>query len=480
MNLTSKRVLQFMTVCAGACALSASAANDWPVADSFEVSDGGANGMAIGEYKKFLVNEVDYQSVWSNDVGDASVITNATGGAYGGATRPMSAGSTDLVLNLATEGQTLSRVLDSAKDFTVAPVYVDTLIKFTPSEDAPTISDESVKAAVYVNVASNLVIYHNNLDLAAKVNTETSFHVNPDQWYRLTIQLTSITGQKLFKVYIDGTAITSALAYDETGAHPGEWFATAANDQTISTVAFQGTGMVDELVVTETEPAGLGVPASILLTLAYNPAQAGVSVLGGGSIANGGTVATGTQIIIDAADWYSVTGTSGTGDGAYAGPVGAVVNVTTGAVSATAASTLTITTAQYTGSMPVGEATIDLAKMSAWALANTKTEAQVWAAGADWYDEYLLNIAPDAGTVQALEITSIKIIGTDAEIKVSAMASGVHFAPGAGSINGVLKVITMPTLGGTPTTTAYPFTGDTEATILVPLADGKFMKAIVE
>lgn len=254
MNLTSKRVLQFMTVCAGACALSASAATTW-LADSYEELDGGATNKLIASYKG-LEGSGGSIPAYTVVAGDASKIVGRVG-TYSG-TRPMSSVLTDLVLNLETEGQTLSRGLDSAKNFTLGPVYVDTLIKFTPSEDAPVISDAAVKAAVFVNVISNLVIYHNNLDIAAKVSTETSVHINPDQWYRLTILLSAPSGQKAFKVYVDGTAITSALAYDDAGNHPGEWFASASTGEDISAIAFQGTGMVDELVVTDTTPAGIG------------------------------------------------------------------------------------------------------------------------------------------------------------------------------------------------------------------------------
>jgi len=154
MNLTSKRMLQFIAGCAGACALIATAADPvFYVADSFE---GGAVDQPIAEYK-CIPGTPDGNGVvitnflWSLVEGDASKLV-ANVGSYPD-TRPISDPvTTDLVLNLETEGQTLTRTLDdgAVKNFGIGndPVFVDTLIKFTPSEDDPTIDDSNVKAAV--------------------------------------------------------------------------------------------------------------------------------------------------------------------------------------------------------------------------------------------------------------------------------------------------------------------------------------------
>lgn len=262
MNLTSKRVLQFMTVCAGACALSASAATEY-VADSFEE---GPNGSAIGLYKPVIIGSTAHAQ-WVADTGDASVITNGIG-SYG-TPRPMDT-TKDYVLNLATEGQTLSRrVLDVDANPVTMPfsgsdsVYVDTLIKFTPSEDSPVVGGD-VKVAVFVNVNSNLVVHHTGWNGAEFVPMDSVFpaeFINPANWYRLTIQMgsPSYVGQA-FQLFLDGRAITNEYSYFNVEGVPtgGTWFLTASSGVSLSSVAFQGTGMIDELVLTDTKPAGIG------------------------------------------------------------------------------------------------------------------------------------------------------------------------------------------------------------------------------
>ena len=54
MNLTSKRMLQFIAGCAGVCALTATATTATNfVADSFEATDGSA-GLPISSYKRVI------------------------------------------------------------------------------------------------------------------------------------------------------------------------------------------------------------------------------------------------------------------------------------------------------------------------------------------------------------------------------------------------------------------------------------------
>jgi hypothetical protein len=90
---------------------------------------------------------------------------------------------------LFTEGQTLTLTAGSAMNFHVgAPVYVDTLIKFTPCEDDPVIDDIYVKAAVFVNVDKNLVVFHGSDGLGTFM-TDTGMNIDTSRWHRLTILL---------------------------------------------------------------------------------------------------------------------------------------------------------------------------------------------------------------------------------------------------------------------------------------------------
>ncbi len=261
MNLTSKRVLQFMTVCAGACALSASAGAQW-VADSFEE---GTIGELIGLYKPVVIGSVAHAQ-WVSASGDASALVT-TSGAYSGI-RPMTT-TTDKVLKLETLGQTLSRrVLDVAANpvpmpFDLTDVYVDTLIKFTPSEYVPSITDPLVKVAVYVNVNSNLVVYHKTDLGAGEITLHNVFDgigiIDPTVWYRLTIQLGLPSSTPACKIFLNGQALSNANTLQDDMFTPGgPWFMNLSSGTSLSSVAFQGTGMVDELVVTDTLPDGIG------------------------------------------------------------------------------------------------------------------------------------------------------------------------------------------------------------------------------
>ena len=119
MNLTSKRMLQFLTVCAGACALTASAQTTW-VSDNFEADPGngysnGVPGMAAATYKMAVwgsQNEYTNVSWFATSGDDASIITNISNSAYALDSRPITGSATANILQLNTEGQTLSRYVN--------------------------------------------------------------------------------------------------------------------------------------------------------------------------------------------------------------------------------------------------------------------------------------------------------------------------------------------------------------------------------
>jgi len=489
MNLT-KRMLQFMTVCAGVCALNASAATQF-VADSFEylgADQGTTNGvvdMPIAHYRcqPYGTGLESTNFVWISAEGDASKLVAVDAGnlAYAASSRPMTGVESNLVLNLETEGQTLTRTVDGGPMNFVsgAPVYVDTLIKFTPSEDDPVIEDTQVKAAVFVNVESNLVVYCNDLDLAVKTQVVTEVAINPEQWYRLTILMSQLSSTPVFKVYLDGTAISSAIGYDDGGSHPGEWFASASVDPTLNAVAFQGTGMIDELVVSD--EVSFGGMAAVMLTLSFDDALMDVTQ-GATTLAPNDTVEVGSTIAIDAIDWYEIA--SVTGDGVvYTGPIGSQTNTTSGDLTMVtpAETTVTITAQYYTGAIDTGlGAAVDATKLSAWAVANSKSEAEVIANAASWMDDYLLNVAPD--TDATIQITSIVVdeTGETATITVGASTTDVHLD----QLNGTLVVYTTDELGvgfGEPTGEfEVTVEGATESTVVVNFAGGKFIKAVVK
>jgi hypothetical protein len=495
MNLTSKRMLQFALLCAGVCALSATAATH--LGDSFEndVIDAfpATNGMPIVFYK--ATNNgfgLPLVTNWFTADGDASKIVNAdvVNQGYAASPRPMAGAVSNLVLNLETEGQTLMRTAGSSLPFSDAsPIYVDTLIKFTPSEDDPSILDSSVKAAVFVNVHSNLCIFH-GVEGAGNnpVSTPTTVAINPEQWYRLTIRLSNMPDaelDKVFQVYLDGVLIEDddgmSLDYEPS---TGSYFYSASNQGSLSAVAFQGTGMVDELVIAD--EVTLTFASSVMLTLDWAIGDDGLFAVtvGGTPVAKGGTVAKDSEIVIDANDWYEITSVTGTGDATYVGlPVpGALVNVSTGIVSATSEQTITIDVQPFSTSTGIatglGGGSYPADKVATWAIANSLSASALTGA---MLDDYLCNLAP--GTNPELVITDIVVDSNTgiATITVGSTGNAVDFD----TINGTLVVYTasaLDTLLTEPAGTEFTVTLQLNqtATIEVDMAGNNFIKAVIK
>jgi len=481
MNLTSKCMLHAIAGCALICASTANANSrtiTW-VEDSFEAPDGAEN-QAIGQYKRVISGEQSQITnyVWVAQDGDASKLV-ATNVDYSGGVHPITNATTALVLNLETEGQTLTRNL-ATNNFMNTPVYVDTLIKFTPSEDNPAISDAAIKAAVFVNAISNLVVYHGVAD-GNPTNTDVAFKIDPTQWYRLTILMGKFNNGVTpgFKIYVNGMGITNSAAYLDNGSEIGDWFISASQDPTLSAVAFQGTGMVDELSVSDLA-IGFGVtPAAILLTLDFNDALVTVTQ-DGTPVAKNGTVASGQQIVIDAADWYQISSISTNDTVSFTGTIG--VNCTTGTVTAAASSTLTINAALYTaanGTISTGAGNLPADKLAAWATSKAGSISQATLASTTaWYDDYLFNVAP--ATDAKLVISSVNVVGDNIVVVVTTDKPGV--VTDLSAVNGTLNYYTVDNLGDTfmlKTSVSATGTGASK-TFTIPNTDGKFVKITLQ
>jgi len=368
----------------------------------------------------------------------------------------------------------------ATNNFKDTPVYVDTLIKFTPSEDNPAISDAAIKAAVFVNASSNLVVYHGVVD-STPTNTDLAYKIDPTQWYRLTILMGKFYNGTTagFKIYINDIGITNNEAYLDSGAQPGDWFKSASDDPTLSAVAFQGTGMVDELSVSDLA-IGFGVtPVAVLLTLNFNDALITVTQ-DGTPVANNGTVATGQQIVIDAADWYQISAISTNDTVSFTGTIG--VNCTTGTVTAAASSTLTINAALYTaanGTISTGAGNLPADKLAAWATSKAGSISQATLASTTaWYDDYLFNVAP--ATDAKLVISSVNVVGDNIVVVVTTDKPGV--VTDLSAVNGTLNYYTVDNLGDTfmlKTSVSATGTGASK-TFTIPNTDGKFVKITLQ
>jgi hypothetical protein len=327
------------------------------------------------------------------------------------------------------------------------PVYVDTLIKFTPSEDNPVIVDESVKSAVFVDVNSNLCIFHgvNSSGSAGAVATTTTTKINPELWYRLTIKLSNMPGaelDKVFQVYLNGELIVDAAGMDENYASPGSFFYTSSNESTLSAIAFQGTGKVDELVVADMANGFDVAPASVLLTLAFDSAMVSVTT-GGVAVANLDVVPTDTAVVITAQPWYEITNPGALFIGGdTTNKFDTMITSINGMVSSGVAATNTIVAAAFstTAGLPSGFGSYSISTITEWAQANGQTPESMTAA---MLDDYLFNVAPGTDAKPVIDSIVVDQLTGIATITVKASSALVDFT----AIHGTVVVSTADDLG---------------------------------
>lgn len=258
---TTKRMLRF----AAAAMAVAFGCNALAQGLSLPVKQGFEDPLTAGT---FATNLIDWAST-SED--DASVITNMTyefDPGPAGISFPLTGETHFQVLRLNTEGGVLSANLDTAGDataFSVNPIYVDTMVNFVISEDDPSFAGmDDVKIAVFANASSNLVIRHGvfdeTFDTLLPTNSVTGLVVDPAEWYRLTITLKFISiaetlqSHPVFKVFLNGTAVEHENDYGTSG-----WLLSAVDidkggHDLLTAVSFQGTGYIDDLVVTRDDP----------------------------------------------------------------------------------------------------------------------------------------------------------------------------------------------------------------------------------
>ena len=523
MNLTSKRMLQFLAMCVGAVAFTASAQTTW-VNDSFENATVGAPATGYGHEDQGGGH--NGYSPWRAESGDVSTIELNEGDAYSTTSYPLPGADHDKALKLNTEGDTLTRYVNSeivGSDKIDAPinilsagtsVYVDTLMQFTPSEDEPTFADNdmSIRLAFWVNAKSNLVMRHSYYLAygepigAGGVPTNsvfTSTVIIPGQWYRLTIKMddssrvldSTVTQYVLCSVFLDGGELShpDGFRIDEVGFGPdypgpvrdGPLFSLRnGSNKELNSISFQGTGWVDDLVVTDVEPT-FGGSTTVMLTLSFNSSLVNV-IAGGISKANEDTVASGTELTIYAAEWHELTSIAGT-DVTYAGPAvaaGSGVTNVTGTVSALAAATVEITAAPYAGSFSTGlggnYGSIAASDLKRWATKTSQSETAARANVGDHINDFLMNtpIGTDAKPV----ISAINVNGSVVTILVtSTQPTFVDY----NDIIGVLDVETCEALGAAWTMQQIPSDAvsisqdGVEATITLDNTQGHFIKAAV-
>ncbi|MBQ7188420.1 MAG: hypothetical protein IJR99_03295 [Kiritimatiellae bacterium] len=461
------------------------------------------------------------QSIITNAAVDLSAATNRATGAntsVPGAEGAVGASTSQQYVVLDTQGDTVSRSFTQTT-LSGTSLYVDTMIQFTASEDFTTTGLTGAKLALWVNknateqfAAGDLIVYAEGWDEDdyAVGNYVLAQGIDAEKWYRLTIQMMGNDGSSYFRVLLDGVSLvnnTYGSSEDDLGAGSGtdkSWFRMLGGSVTynVSEVAFQGTGAIDNLVVTDYEPS-FAASAGALITLIWGANDGIASVMLDGepatALATGDTVGQGDTVTITAADWHGYTEAGlqdwAAGVASYGSP--ANISLTTNAMSETIKSvTFTVASvaqagtvalpvaAPYTsGSITVGTDIANAQKAAEWATIQGVTEANF----ASVYSQYLLNIDATA-TDPALVIDSIEKTPTGLTITVSKAYTAANAesetAVDLGTVNGTVVIRTADTLAGLATAQdeqVQVTVVDGKSTITVTTADdAQFVKVWVK
>jgi hypothetical protein len=446
---------------------------------------------------------------WYAGAGDLSYVTNMTYVLPDGFSTPISGisgyDSTARVLRLNTETATLTnQIAEATSDFQAAPIWLDTMVQFVTTDSHPEITDNTVKLALYAYVgesSTNLAVYHSYFVVGSgfiTTNTDTGVAVDPALWHRVTVELQheeggegyAANGLQAFRMKLNGQLVTlnGAPAYGDSwydtvdsGGSPagGAWFLSAGDPgnetaKAIDSLAFQGTGYLDDLVLRKTDPYVIApVGQEFLITqVISDPAHGFASPAGEITVQQGGS----TQIVYTASDWYRIT--SLTQDGVEKLTI-TPTNAFTWSVSDVQAN---ISNEVTIAPLAHGYGNASTAWLSTW------SEAQIAAGDSDPYDvdtEYLLNTDPTADSDVAFTVTAITAeagAGTDVKVTVKLTRT-----TDLGDINGTLWLygtddldVPFEKIAGQFIEQA-DFDGDVEEFTFNEATDAKkFYKAVIE
>ncbi len=330
-------------------------------------------------------------------------------------------------------------------DLESAPLFIDTLVKFTPSEIEPAVGADD-KFVMWMDANSNLVVRAGTYKMVEGnesllvTNATLTGTFSADTWYRLTVKmLPQIFGPVQMVVYIDGvqqtydsaeyvaydatiweTLVTAELVTPELAAAKtaNALFIAAADDGTseISYLGFEGIGSVDDISFTLDTPAFLNGETTLAFTLALGDGVTAITytisgtegtqtAVGAINVPVNGTV---TVTGITAADWYTDTAVLAATEGATASGNAFTVAAagSTGTVSATPVPVISI--------VGTDGAALTLNQLKAWAAANNIDYSDIAAASeSNVLKAYLMN--DDSVTPSGLKVASIEKVDDGVE-----------------------------------------------------------------
>lgn len=254
-STTAKRLLSAATMLSIVAVGSSAYAATYTYSDDFESDTAGLFPGSTGS-----------GMTWAAGAGDASTVASTNRPSWDGSTVPVTPTALSKVLDLDTQGATVTN--DTASIAADGTVYIDQMVYLVPSETVPpagVLADTSIQTAVFVDTASNLWV-------VAQVGGSTNAaimldeKVTPEEWARLTVVVNYDPGLDniaMFKVQVNGMDMTNSVYGRSepiyTAGTPGAWFFSANSStpfNTLSSIAYQGTGMIDDVVVTDQDPFG--------------------------------------------------------------------------------------------------------------------------------------------------------------------------------------------------------------------------------
>ena len=372
-------------------------------------------------------------------------------------------------------------------------LYIDTLVKFSVSDVAPT-AQTGDKLVLWLNTDNKLCILSRaytstseddpTIDptdesvVTSTVVTDGTY--SPDQWYRLTVKAQcdplDLTALELL-VWVDGQPVTyqdsdyqafsrqvfnllEAYAVDD-GVDISEtkslmqqkrlFLAVDADGRTISEVSFEGVGALDDISFTADDPAFLTGSTTLAFTLALGEGVTAVEYA-----VNGGTAvsvsATATISNLSANDqiavtgvtpdaWYSTTPTLSVSGGATLD--GSTFTVTADGATGTVASTYVAPSAVIGEALPG----VTTAQLKSWADGNSLSYSDILAADSALVaNAYLMN-SSSLATAPGLKITSIEKTADGVSLTLAKTAGSAESPLDSADLNGTVYYWATDTLG---------------------------------
>lgn len=171
-------------------------------------------------------------------------------------------------------------------------VFFDSVVQFTATDAKPTPgNDDKLMVWLYASddvdndnpgvfgettPTTNLIITASYYESGNYVVTNylTGVEIQPDSWHRLTIKSFKDSGHLKFNVWVDKTPVTGGTESDFISLQ----YASENVDTTLKGVAFEGKGVVDDLVFTTDAPTFAGggedPEENVKMTVTFNDINA--------------------------------------------------------------------------------------------------------------------------------------------------------------------------------------------------------------